>query len=90
MNELAQRITDYLSSGGLFNPEMANHEAVSDLLIECRAALIEQEAAHDLLKSLQWAIPYLRAYLDPHATGKTTPELDSAIAAVARAFKGTP
>lgn len=34
--DLAQRITDYLSGGGLFNPELANHDAVRDLLIECR------------------------------------------------------
>jgi hypothetical protein len=36
---LSERITAYLSGGGLFNPELANHEAVRDLLIECRAAL---------------------------------------------------
>jgi hypothetical protein len=36
---LADRITAYLAGGGLFNPELANHEAVRDLLIECRAAL---------------------------------------------------
>ena len=37
--DLSQRITDYLSGGGLFNPELANHDAVRDLLIDCRAAL---------------------------------------------------
>lgn len=36
---VVQRITDYLTSGGLFNPEMANHDAVRDLLINARAAL---------------------------------------------------
>ena len=36
---LAQRITDYLAGGGLFNPELAKHYAVRDLLIECRDAL---------------------------------------------------
>lgn len=40
MNEnLIARITEYLVMGGLFNPELANHEAVRDLLIECREAL---------------------------------------------------
>lgn len=34
--DLVARITAYLASGGLFNPELANHEAVRDLLIECR------------------------------------------------------
>lgn len=41
---LQQRITDYLSGGGLFNPELANHVAVRDLLIDCRKALAEQPA----------------------------------------------
>ncbi len=36
---LCDEITGYLATGGLFNPEMANHNAVRDLLIECRAAL---------------------------------------------------
>lgn len=31
-----ERITNYLSHGGLFNPEMMNHEQVRDLLIDCR------------------------------------------------------
>jgi hypothetical protein len=39
---LAKRITEYLSGGGLFNPELANHEAVRDLLIECRDAFKAQ------------------------------------------------
>ena len=37
--ECRERITDYLSSGGLFNSELALHERVRDLLIECRRAL---------------------------------------------------
>lgn len=36
---LSERITDYLSGGGLFNPELANHDAVRNLLIDCRGAL---------------------------------------------------
>lgn len=41
---LEQRITDYLSAGGLFNPELADHVAVRDLLMDCREALAEQPA----------------------------------------------
>ncbi len=41
IKELSDRITDYLSMGGLFNPELANHIAVRDLLIECREILNE-------------------------------------------------
>lgn len=37
--ELVERITNYLSNGGLFNPEYVQHSQVRDLLIDCRAAL---------------------------------------------------
>lgn len=40
--ELIDRITAYLINGGMFNPELANHIAVRDLLIECRSVLNEQ------------------------------------------------
>jgi len=33
------KINDYLASGGLFNPELMDHEQVRDLLIECRDLL---------------------------------------------------
>lgn len=42
------RITEYLSLGGLFNPEQMEHEKVRDLLIDCRAylsALVPDEVA---------------------------------------------
>ena len=43
MNEdLINRITYYLSSGGLFNPELADHLAVRNLLMECRDALAQR------------------------------------------------
>ena len=44
------RIRDYLAGGGLFNPELANHVAVRDLLIDCRADL---SAAHAALAEAQ-------------------------------------
>jgi len=34
--EFKDRITEYLAAGGLFNPELADHYAVRDLLIEIR------------------------------------------------------
>jgi len=34
--ELSNRISGYLISGGMWNPEMALHDRVRDLLIECR------------------------------------------------------
>lgn len=37
---VARRITDYLATGGLFNPELADHEAVSELLRDARDVLL--------------------------------------------------
>ncbi len=44
-----QRITDYLASGGLFNPELSDHDAVSRLLFDCRAALAAERKKAELL-----------------------------------------
>ena len=41
IKELSDRIAAYLFNGGLFNPELANHLAVRDLLLECREVLNE-------------------------------------------------
>lgn len=41
---LVARITDYLSTGGLVNPELMEHEKVRDLLMDCRAALSKPPA----------------------------------------------
>ena len=43
--DLVYRITAYLSNGGLFNPELADHVAVRNLLIECREALAQPPIA---------------------------------------------
>lgn len=54
MNEKAKNLTDnitsYLSSGGLFNPELMNHNDVKDLLIKCRDEL--NEKAKDLTDNI--------------------------------------
>ncbi len=51
------RITAYLIGGGLFNPELANHEGVRDLLIDCRDTIeqLRQERA-ELLVALRDAV----------------------------------
>lgn len=41
-SDLIERIAGYLATGGLFNPELANHDAVRDLLIESRDAFSSQ------------------------------------------------
>jgi hypothetical protein len=42
VQDLITRISDYLAMGGLFNPELADHLAVRDLLMECRESLNER------------------------------------------------
>ena len=37
---LYSRITEYLGAGGLFNPELMEHDKVRDLLRDCRDAMI--------------------------------------------------
>lgn len=34
--DILEKIEEYLSNGGLFNPELMDHDKVRDLLIECR------------------------------------------------------
>lgn len=34
--DIIDRITEYLSAGGLFNPEYMEHDKVRNLLIDCR------------------------------------------------------
>ena len=40
--QIIEEITNYLCSGGLFNPELANHEVVRDLLIQIREHLYDR------------------------------------------------
>jgi len=40
--ELIQRITEYLASGGLFNPEVMNHDQIRALLLDVRYFLEHQ------------------------------------------------
>jgi hypothetical protein len=44
-DDLIKRIADYVTGGGLWNPELANHMAVRDLLLECRDALRARAAS---------------------------------------------
>lgn len=60
------RITRYLTSGGLFNPELVCHEDVRGLLIDCRTALAASEANLATAKNdaLEEAAQRLEAYRD--------------------------
>lgn len=41
--ELVKRINDYLYTGGLFNPELADHDKVRMLLIDIRDYMADSE-----------------------------------------------
>lgn len=45
------RITNYLSVGGLFNPELMEHTKVRDLLIDARDALTASDARGEGVKN---------------------------------------
>jgi hypothetical protein len=58
LREICARITRYLSGGGLFNPEMANHSAVRDMLIEIRCDLEAKLPAYErVVEALRLALP---------------------------------
>ena len=40
---LVGRIREYLANGGLFNPELMDHEKVRDLLMDVMEHLIKEE-----------------------------------------------
>jgi hypothetical protein len=48
--ELVRRINNYLGNGGLFNPEMMEHDKVRDLLLACRDYLSGFDVNLDKLK----------------------------------------
>jgi hypothetical protein len=40
---LQERVQDYLSNGGLFNPELMEHDKVRDLIMDLANALFRRE-----------------------------------------------
>lgn len=67
---ITDRITEYLAAGGLFNPEMMEHEKVRDLLMDARGELEELEA--------------IREYLWPNQTGLSNHHRSALLAIKAR------
>jgi hypothetical protein len=62
--KMGGKFTDYLLSGGLFNPELMDTKAVSELIVECRDVLRAQAAEIErLTKERDEAKAYLRAFL---------------------------
>ena len=59
--DIIERCSNYLSSGGLFNPEFADHDAVRDLVINCRD---EIERLRGALKTIDSLIPKTKEITD--------------------------
>lgn len=49
-DDLKERLRDYLGNGGLFNPELMEHDKVRDLIIDMRARIEQLEAERDRLR----------------------------------------
>ena len=47
LDGIAERITEYLSVGGLVNPEQMEHEKVRELLLDCRTASAATKAEYE-------------------------------------------
>ena len=52
-NPVNERITEYLTNGGLFNPELMNPTAVRDLLIEAATEIERLEEYEWMYKDLE-------------------------------------
>ena len=57
------RITDHLISGGMFNPELADHDAVRELLIDSREAIHCLVRMVNALEKLRNATPAVQIYM---------------------------
>jgi uncharacterized protein YgfB (UPF0149 family) len=49
MSEITERCNVYLLGGGLWNPELASHDAVRDLIIDCRDEIYKLEIYRDAI-----------------------------------------
>jgi hypothetical protein len=95
--DLAARITDYLSNGGFFNPEMMDHEAVRDLMVDCRDYLaatreptIPEGRCTDKPMSLRVALDFAdnpRTKNTMQAPADSTAELREALRVLAEAYR---
>jgi len=84
---LSQRITDYLSIGGLFNPEMAIHERVRDLLIECRTELDAASQRPRKENAQEWTPERIERYVQRQELSELANEINAAIDAAHRKYK---
>ena len=51
--QLLMRIRDYLATGGLFNPELMEHDKVRDLLLDCQKYIERTQPPNVLMSRRQ-------------------------------------
>ena len=73
-DDLVKRLTAYLAGGGLWNPELANHFAVRDLIIDCRDALEAAGKQHDELMRTWFVLKDFNAH-----PGRTDDQLSDCV-----------
>ena len=76
--DVPARITEYLSNGGAFNPELMNHDVVRDLLVDARDVI--ETVAREQNKPIKTTVvkkKKKRKVIDPFKCNCTsqTPEL---------------
>jgi bacterioferritin-associated ferredoxin len=49
--DILMRIREYISHGGLFNPDLMDHDKVRDLVVDCRGAIQAAVAQRETLES---------------------------------------
>lgn len=94
MPSVVQRIDAYMSGGGLFNPELADHAEVRALLLDCRGEIVAKDLLLDAAlrhrdfvmgqrdkarASLRKARSVVRFVPDADAVKKATMDLNAAI-----------
>jgi hypothetical protein len=71
---VAGRITAYLVSGGLFNPEQAIHDRVRDLLIDCRDEIERRRLTASERAAIRFAAGEAAAIAEQNPTSKFWPD----------------
>lgn len=70
--DVLDKITDYLSSGGLFNPELMEHDKVRDMVIEAREVINQLcFKVEELQNDVEWRSEATRLIKNLNVANKT-------------------
>jgi len=72
LSRMLSRITEYLDSGGLWNPELADHAAVCDLILDARDEIVRLRERLAAVEAENGFACRLVAKMHLAATGETT------------------